>query len=109
MTIMVSDIWLGSTVGWYASDRPLLYIGGDPGRSPWLNDERLQKEGAMVLWLLRDDKDPGDAVTDPIFKDFLERLGYKLSFQPPIVMEYPDWPDLPRIRVGVAFLPPTEA
>lgn len=105
---VVSDIWLGSIVGWYGQDRPLLYIGGDPRRSPWLDDKRLQREGGMVLWLLHDEKDPGDSVTAPIFTDFIDRLGSKLIFQSPIIMAYPDYPELPLIRIGVAFLPPDE-
>jgi hypothetical protein len=48
--IVAGDDWIASLVGVSAPDRPSLLSKGDHALSPWINAERLRREGMLIVW-----------------------------------------------------------
>jgi hypothetical protein len=46
--------WLAGLVALGAPDRPTVYANFDPLASPWITEERLRREGMLIVWEDRD-------------------------------------------------------
>ena len=100
LRIVIGDTWVGGNVGAYAASRPEVYIDGDPGRSAWLDDASVQREGAVVVW-----HDRGDQARPS------EPFGLAARFaclEPaaPITLSWDTGAELPPLRFGVALIAP---
>ncbi|MDR3492318.1 MAG: glycosyltransferase family 39 protein [Gammaproteobacteria bacterium] len=42
--------WLAGNIAFYSSDHPAVYINWDTNISPWIDEEKLKKEGAIFVW-----------------------------------------------------------
>ncbi len=49
LRIVAGDLWIGGMVAANSTDRPSLLIDGDLARSPWLNDQMIEKHGALIV------------------------------------------------------------
>jgi len=47
---VIGDARTASAVAFGSRDRPHVFIDGDPKRSPWIDQARLKKSGAIVVW-----------------------------------------------------------
>ncbi len=98
LAIVVGDIRTAGLVALASPDRPSLYIDGDPARAPWLGDEAVRRQGAVVTWTATD-----TAGTPP--------PALKARF-PEMVAEVPRSFDrsvqgrLPLLRIGWAMIRP---
>jgi len=50
LSIVIAEEWLGGNICWYSADRPALYLSADPQLAPWLSDDQVHKQGAVVIW-----------------------------------------------------------
>jgi hypothetical protein len=50
LRIVVGSTWFAGNVAFYSPDRPSVLIDGDFRLSPWISQERLRREGALVVW-----------------------------------------------------------
>jgi 4-amino-4-deoxy-L-arabinose transferase-like glycosyltransferase len=50
LRIVAGDEWLASMAGTRAKDRPSVLIYGKRELSPWITENRLSAEGALVIW-----------------------------------------------------------
>jgi hypothetical protein len=58
LRIVGGSPWLAGLVALTAEDRPTIYANFDRVASPWITDERLAREGALVVWEERDGLPP---------------------------------------------------
>jgi hypothetical protein len=54
LSIVIGDPRTAGLVAFASPDRPSLYVDGNPGRAPWLNDEVVRQKGAIVTWAVTD-------------------------------------------------------
>ena len=50
LRIVAGSDWIAGLVGVSAPDRPSLFSKGDSALSPWINAERLRREGVLIVW-----------------------------------------------------------
>jgi hypothetical protein len=90
--------WIAGNVALYSPDRPKVFIDWDLTRSPWINEKKLKKNGALFVWE--------------------ETAKEKMDWEK-IIARYPilthaekrtfNWernPKLPKITIKLAWLPP---
>ncbi|MDC0955062.1 glycosyltransferase family 39 protein [Alphaproteobacteria bacterium] len=56
LSIVAGENWLAGLVSAKTSGRPSVWIDADFQLSPWITQDRLQNEGALLLWLTGDSK-----------------------------------------------------
>jgi 4-amino-4-deoxy-L-arabinose transferase-like glycosyltransferase len=103
--VAVGECWLAGNVSCYAPQRPSMYSSGavgycvlDPRAAPWLSEDEIRRRGAVLLW---DAGELGDELPE------IMRLRFPhAQAQPPIVLPYTGLPDVPPVRVGLAFQAP---
>jgi hypothetical protein len=92
--------WLGGNVGFYSADHPAVFIEWNNHRAPWIDNTLLRQQGAIFLWNITE----GEALPDVIKKRFPH-------LDPPTTLEF-SWlrnkNHLPPIKIGMAFLPPSD-
>jgi len=54
LAIVVGDVRSAGLVAFTSTDRPSLYVDASPARAPWLSDEAVRRNGAVVLWTATD-------------------------------------------------------
>jgi hypothetical protein len=50
LRIVVGDIWTAGLINLYTAHPPSVYIDCDPKKAPWITTDRLQREGALIVW-----------------------------------------------------------
>jgi 4-amino-4-deoxy-L-arabinose transferase-like glycosyltransferase len=90
--------WLGGNIAFYSKDRPSVYIDWNKKFSPWINETKMKKEGAIFVW------DPNeDLQTAP--EDVRKRFAKLGELR---VLHY-TWlrnQKMKPVEITVAFLPP---
>lgn len=98
LSYVAGSRWLGGNVGFYSKDHPTVYIEWNQQRAPWINLADFSEKGAVFIW----DISANETLPAEISKKFP-------LLSPPVVLEF-DWlrdqKHLPKIKIGVAFLPP---
>jgi len=102
LLFVVGEEWEGGLVGWYAPDRPSVYIGADPVRAQWANDDLVRSTGALIVWTKARRAD-SETITPMPYDP--SRFG-DVRELPDLVIPYPSAPDKPGARFGVALIPP---
>jgi 4-amino-4-deoxy-L-arabinose transferase-like glycosyltransferase len=92
--------WLAGNIAFYSNDHPAVFINWDKKLSPWINIEKMKKEGAIFVWDLSEDnpKLPEEIITQYANLSKLRIL-------------YFTWlrnKDMKPIEVRFAFLPPAD-
>jgi 4-amino-4-deoxy-L-arabinose transferase-like glycosyltransferase len=54
LAVVIGDARTAGLVAFASPDRPSLYVDGNPARAPWLNDELVRQNGAIVTWAVVD-------------------------------------------------------
>ena len=103
--VIIGDAWAAGNAAYYSPDRPSVYIDANPAVAPWLNDEKVAKSGAVVVWL----GPRGGGAAAPLAETPLavlsERIG-PVEEQRPMSLPWQVWGDMPPQSVGWALIPP---
>jgi len=54
LAIVIGDVRTAGLVAFASSDRPSLYVDGDPQSAPWLSDDAVREKGAIITWMATD-------------------------------------------------------
>ena len=95
---VVGDARTASAVAFGSRDRPHVFIDGDPKRSPWIDQERLKKSGAIVVWTV--------AGLDPRPPQLLASRLPQLSPEAPLPLNWVRTGRLDPVRLGWALIQP---
>lgn len=91
---------IGGNISFYSKERPAVYMEWNPLHAPWIDENDLKKQGAVFVW----DINNHGSLPDDVKKRFPNLL-------PATVMEFSydrNVNHLAPIKIGVAFLPPTQ-
>jgi 4-amino-4-deoxy-L-arabinose transferase-like glycosyltransferase len=93
--------WIAGNIAFYSKDHPQVYIDWNPEVSPWIDEEKLKKQGAVFVWELQENQ-----------KNLINEINkIKMRFKkmkPPVLYSF-NWlrnKNMAPVRVLVAFLPP---
>ncbi len=103
LPVVVGNEWDAGLIGWYSPDRPTVYIGAEPTRAQWLDDEMVSRSGGLIVWIKAIDADAKEQIPMPYEAD---RFG-DVEFLPDVVLAYPSAPDKAGVRFGLALIPPS--
>ena len=70
------DPWLAGNAAWYsgAASRPSVSIELNKARSPWVDDEAMRRDGALILWSMGSAASPS-TFNPPVVDSYRERFG----------------------------------
>jgi hypothetical protein len=71
LAIVIGDVRTAGLVAFTSSDRPSLYVDGDPARAPWLNDDAVREKGAIITWVATDTAGTPPAALKARFPDLV--------------------------------------
>ncbi len=99
LQIVAADGWLGGLIAMDGRPRPSVWIDASFIKSPWITPARLARDGALVVWRIRN----GDAPPASLSQiPGLAVLGVK-SFA------WPAMPGAQPLRIGYGVVPPNSA
>lgn len=87
--------WLSGNLAFYSKDHPHVYINWNKRLSPWINEAKLQQQGALFIW------EKNDLIPDDLVKRFPT-----LEKQQVLQFRWLRNNNLPPIEINVAYLPP---
>jgi hypothetical protein len=58
LTILAGDTAIAGGFAAYMEPRPSVLIDGMRDRSPWITTKRIASEGVMIVWLIKDMRQP---------------------------------------------------
>lgn len=91
--------WLGGNIGLYSTHHPAVMIEWDNKRSPWINNDDMEKEGAIFIW----EASGHEILPDNVKARYPHLLPQQeLSFN----LHRNQQHKIPPVRIGIAFLPP---
>jgi hypothetical protein len=98
LAIVVGDVRSAGLVASTSTDRPHLFIDGAPERAPWISDDAVRRDGAIVLWTATDAAGTPPAHLKARFPDMVAEVprAFTRSVQG----------RLPLLRIGWAVLRP---
>ena len=102
LQIIVADAWLGGNLGWYSSDRPSTFLDADTAHARWMDDERVRRDGAILLW---DGGTQARPRSQPDLTPYRHRFGQVLE-QDTLVLGWQSAANLPAARIHWAMVPP---
>lgn len=97
LAIVAGDVWLAGNIAFYGRERPAAFIDADPIKSPWIAQEALARQGAVLIW-----QTPGAAA------EWLARFPAAVP-QPPLELPYVPSLGHPPARFEWAILPPVRS
>jgi hypothetical protein len=104
--VVVGEGWRAGLICCFAPHRPVLYSSGSMGylvfdspHCPWTGDADVNARGGVVVW---DYDQLGDTAIVYIRSRFP-----RAELQPPVVLEAHTLAEVPPVRVGLAFVPPS--
>lgn len=50
LAYVVGPRWIAGTISFYSEDHPSVYIDADKKYSPWIDEEKLRRSGAIFVW-----------------------------------------------------------
>jgi 4-amino-4-deoxy-L-arabinose transferase-like glycosyltransferase len=95
--IVAGENWIAGLVSMRATGRPSVLIEGRFELSPWIGPERLNREGALVVW-----QESGDGVDPPAHLGALAGFDAKGA----VAVPWPRGPELVPLRVGWGIIAP---
>ncbi len=99
ITYVAGPRWIAGNIAFYSKDHPAVYIEWNKKLSPWIDEIKLQREGAIFVW---------DFTTEDTQPSFAEISARFTRLGKPNKMHFA-WlrnKDLTPIEIMVAFLPP---
>jgi hypothetical protein len=100
LAIVVGDVRSAGLVAFTSPDRPSLYVDGARERAPWISDEAVRRNGAVVLWTAMDAAGTPPAALKSRFPDMVAEV--PRSFTRAVQGR------LPLLRIGWAVLRPAQ-
>ncbi|HWE05850.1 MAG TPA: hypothetical protein VG274_04025, partial [Rhizomicrobium sp.] len=96
LRIVAADGWLGGLIAMRSEPRPSVWTDASYAKSPWITPQAVTRDGALIVWRVKDDPQPPAA-----FQHLpgLEVLGVK-SFA------WPRTPNAPPLRIGFGIIAP---
>jgi len=98
LAIVVGDARTAGLVALASPDRPSLYLDGSAARAPWLSDEAVRDNGAMVIWTATDTAGTPPPALKQRFPDLVPEV--PRSFDRSVQGR------LPLLRIGWAMIRP---
>jgi 4-amino-4-deoxy-L-arabinose transferase-like glycosyltransferase len=100
LATVVGDVRSAGLVAFTSPDRPSLYIDGSPVRAPWVSDDAVRRNGAVVLWTATDAAGAPPAHLKARFPDMVAEVprAFPRSVQG----------RLPLLRIGWAVIRPAQ-
>jgi hypothetical protein len=98
LTIVVGDARTAGLVAYAAPNRPHLYVDGTPERAPWISEDAVRRNGAIVLWTATDAAGTPPAHLKARFPDMVPEV--------PQTFTRPIQGRLPLLRIGWAVVRP---
>lgn len=98
LEFVVGEVQRASAVALLSRDRPRIFIGADPARSPWTNREEVEAAGAVVIWPV----EGADASPPPALAANLPPL----VAEAPLTLRWVRPGNLDYVRLGWAIVPP---
>ncbi|MCD6039167.1 MAG: hypothetical protein K0S27_567 [Gammaproteobacteria bacterium] len=90
--------WLAGNIAFYSSDRPPVFIDWSPRISPWINEKKLRRDGAIFAWDLTESQKNSEQDIKNRFPRITKPQLYQFA-----------WlrnKDAPSVKIKVSFLPP---
>lgn len=100
----IGDTWPAGNIGYYAQERPHVFIFGDKTISPWIKSADLEKYGGVIVWCVRHCMGQQEAAED--LPDFLHERFPQAEIQPSFSLARQTEADVLPVRMGWAILPP---
>ena len=50
LRVVIGDTWMAGNLAFYSPDRPSVLTDGNFSLSPWVNNDELRTQGAVVVW-----------------------------------------------------------
>jgi hypothetical protein len=100
----IGDTWPAGNIGYYAAERPHVFIFGDKTISPWIKTGDLDKYGGVIVWCVRHcigQQEPAEDV--PAFVH--ERFPLA-EIQPPFSLARQTDADIEPVKMGWAIVAP---
>jgi hypothetical protein len=98
LRIVASDGWLGGLIAMRADPRPSVWIDASYAKSPWITPEAVARDGALVVWRMKNGTSPPPALAQ---LPGLRFVGVK-SFA------WPETPGAPPLRIGFGVIAPDQ-
>lgn len=97
---VIGPRWLSGSVSFYSTDRPSVYIDANPKLSPWIDEDKIKQNGAVIVsWKNENDH-------TEVSKTLLKRFP-NAKIMPVKHFHWMRHPDaVPDIEVGIAIIPP---
>ena len=93
--IIAGNAWLAGLIAMRMTHRPSVFIDASFYKSPWITQNRLRREGALVVWQIRKTTAPPARLD----LDGLHVMGEK-------TFAWPREPSTPPLKIGWGILPP---
>ena len=87
-------------LAYYAPTRPSLFEDADPTRSPWIDRNDLERQGALAVWAM------SDMSANP--PGWFAKLA-RAEVQPPVTFQAYNWGPVRTAIYGWAIVPPAQA
>jgi 4-amino-4-deoxy-L-arabinose transferase-like glycosyltransferase len=100
----VGDTWAAGNVGYYAAERPHVFILGDRNISPWIKTYDFDKYGGVVVWCVRHCLGSQEEAIDP--PDFVKEKFPEAQIQEHFFLARQTEADVPPVKMGWAIIPP---
>jgi hypothetical protein len=98
LPIIAGDAWLAGNAAFYGPSCPSVYPSLRADWAPWTSDEKLRREGGVIVWHIAADGDSAD-------KSWKNRFP-EARLQPPVEFSYQTSAGMQQLCVGVAVIPP---
>lgn len=105
LTVVVGDVWPAGNLAWYSPDRPTVYSFADPAQAPWIGDDRVRRDGAIVVWTAGSRGEVALPLADSPMAGLRERFP-DLEEQPPLALPWQTGDDLVPVQFGWALVAP---
>ncbi len=101
LTILAGNVYAGGGFAAFMEPRPSVLIDGTMARSPWITKQRITSEGVMIVWHIKDVKQPQPPA------ELVEPLaGYRIELLKPMRIKTKWDGYAPPVMMGLAVILP---
>jgi 4-amino-4-deoxy-L-arabinose transferase-like glycosyltransferase len=99
---VVGDVWPAGNIAYYTAERPHVFISADPETSPWIDRQKVVREGGVLVWCIKHCL----MKTTEQTPDFVAKKFPTAEIQPQLEIPRQTGADLPPVIIGWAIVPP---
>lgn len=100
----IGDTWPAGNIGYYAAERPHVFIFGDKTISPWIKSADLEKYGGVIIWCVSHCMGQQEQAED--LPAFVHERFPQAEIQPTFSLARQTEADIAPVRMGWAIVPP---